>query len=99
MSKTLEVEHCYGGGASSSSKLLPAPAYKKLRLPEGVGRSYGVDELMFIYLGCRIYITVPKFVERLHPLLQLLISRAALSSSTVSNGLTFRIKSSFLKYF
>jgi hypothetical protein len=38
-------------------------------------------------------------VERLHPL-PLLISRAALSSSTISDGLTFLIKTIFfLKFF
>ena len=47
---------------------------------------------MFIYFGCSTYITVSEFVERLHPL-PLLISRAAPSSSTISNGLTFLINS------
>ena len=88
----MEVKHYYGGGASSSSKLLLTPAYKKPRLPERGGGSYGGDEVMFIYFGCSIYITVSEFVERLHPL-PLLISRATPSSSTISNGLTFLINS------
>ncbi len=86
----MEVKHYYGGGASSSSKLLLTPTYKKPRLPERGGGSYGGDEVMFIYFGCSILV-----VERLHPL-PLLISRAAQTSSTVSNGLTFLIKSSFV---
>ena len=88
----MEVKHYYGGGASSSPTLLLTPAYKKPRLPEG-GGSYGGDEVMFIYFGCSILV-----VERLHPL-PLLISRAAQTSSTVSNGLTFLIKSSFVYKF
>jgi len=38
-------------------------------------------------------------VERLQQPLPLLISRAALSSSTISNGLTFLIKTSFFSSF
>jgi hypothetical protein len=46
----LEVKHYTGGGASSSSKLLSTPAYKKLRLPEGGRGSYGSDEVVgFVY--------------------------------------------------
>jgi hypothetical protein len=50
---------------------------------------------MFISFGCSIYITISEFIERL----QLLISRAASSSKTISNGLTFLIKSSLFSSF